>query len=260
MTSIRLFATVVLVHTLMTPVSAAATLTTLFDGRWRNEDPAATLRWLDVRIVEGPKRGVSVWWTCDAPGGCMSNGSKIHPSGTEMDIFYSDKQFKTALRLSAAQDGTLIVNEDISYMDGRHVSFTYRLRRWSAVPSGEYAYNVESNGTQTVVHVPGGGTRFVSPPKPSRLQPGRNEGCDVGADTERCQPHIDIQVLQPPFNPNDPNLVWVSQYNVLLLQVLSRLVRPDQLQAWISSESPNEYDRFVRRSELLDILTAPRSK
>ena len=259
MTSIRLFASVVLVHTLMAPLSAAASLTTLFDGRWRNDDATATLRWLDVRIVEGQKRGASAWWTCDAPGGCMSNGSKIHPNGTEMDVSYNGQQFKTALRLSAAQDGTLIVNEETTYTDGRHISSTYRLRRWSAVPADGYSYNVESNGTQTVVHIPGGGTRFVSTPKPSRQPSGRNDGCDVG-DVERCQPRIEIQALQPPFNPNDPNLIWVSQYNVLLWQVLSRLVRPDQLQAWAATESPNEYDRFVRRSELLDILTAPRSK
>jgi hypothetical protein len=258
MRSIRLFAAAVLLHTVMAAPGAAGTLTSRFDGRWRNPDNTVTLRWLDVRIVEGPKRGISVWWTCDAPGGCMNNGARFSPDDTEIDLSYNGPQSKAALRLAAAPDGTLVVQENVSYADGRQLSWTHRLRRWSAVPSAETASDLRISPGQAGVHTADNrGFSFDSPNsvhEPPRVnQQGRN--CDPRHECGASQ--IGAPFVRPPYNPDDPNGAWLAQYNDLLRRILIRNVQPDVLNAYARSETDDPYDTFVKRSDFLNFIFQP---
>jgi hypothetical protein len=103
-----------------------------------------------------------------------------------------------------------------------------------------------------------GSETFVRPPG-STPQPRSGHRRDDSTGPERQAPTLQALRHAPPFNPDDPNQFWLREYNTFLLQILSYLVRQEELNAYLATENPgNSFDQFARRSELIDFLTQRR--
>jgi hypothetical protein len=252
---------VVVAHVLLGTPGDAEAQASRFDGRWQNENGAALLRWIDIRIIDTGGPSFLAWWSCGQPDGCLFNGRVNQGGGAPIEIFYAQPQWKTQLWIGDGDGGTIMIREETSWADGRRTRSMHRMHRIPTTVSSPLPDVVVGRGL-IQVRTADGRVQEVRQPNPGNQPPPRPKECTRTNPNEECRGvKIDVQMLRPPFNPDDPSGEWIRQYNALLAQVLAKVLtpRPDLLDAYARTESTNDndYDRFVRRSEFLDFLTRP---
>jgi hypothetical protein len=250
---------VVVAHVLLGTSGDAEAQASRFDGRWQNENGAALLRWIDIRVIDTGGPSFLAWWSCGQPDGCLFNGRVNQGGGAPIEIFYAQPQWKTQLWIGDGDGGTIMIREDTSATDGRGNRTVHRMHRVSAAGGSSSLPEVFVGRGRIGVRT-AGGVQQLQPADPRRQAPRPPPECRQSDPRLECrQPHYEVQIFSPPYNPDDPNGNWIRLYNNLLGQILFSLLRsrPDLLNGYMNSESFNEYDRFVKRSEFIDALTRP---
>ena len=262
MRALRLSVSVILLQVLVVagfavPCSAQGVSAPQLEGLWQSE-AGQQERWVDIRVLERPGDVlIHAWWTCGKSDACRYFGELRRDRSGGIELIGYQPDWKSIFRIDLKKD-RLVVFEEISFGKGGGEKSSQVLRRVSEPPRRNAPNASILGGGRQVLMADGrvADLPFPNPDKRPPQPPRDSSNPDSGIEIQ--VPKLEVLRLEPPFSPNDQNLPWVTAYNDLLRQALAVLLAPEDLNAFLSNDTANEYDNFSRRTWLLNYVTAPR--